>query len=121
MQNKIKRILFQFGPFLGLFFVILLFSILAPPEFLSFYNLKTILTQSVIVGIAALGMTLVIISGGIDLSVGSQIALGTVAVAVVMNMSGADGAQAAGGGTTLLAAGAGIGLCAFCGLIIGLI
>ena len=45
------------------------------------YNWRTIAVQSVIVGTAALGMTLIMIAGGIDLSVGSAIALVTVAVA----------------------------------------
>jgi ribose transport system permease protein len=44
---------------------------LATPRFLSVSNLLTILTQSSIIGIMAVGMTFVIISGGIDLSVGS--------------------------------------------------
>ena len=34
------------------------------------YNLKTIATQTVIVGLGAIGMTFVIVAGGIDLSVG---------------------------------------------------
>lgn len=44
-------------------------------------NLETILRQTTIVGLAALGMTMIIISGGIDLSVGAAIALVTVVVA----------------------------------------
>ena len=116
----LKRILSRFGPFLGLFSVYVIFALLRPDEFFTFYNFKTILTQSVIVGIAALGMTLVIISGGIDLSVGSQIALGTVAIAVVLNAVGA-GAAEVGGTASLLAVAAGIGACALCGVVIGAI
>jgi ribose transport system permease protein len=41
-------------------------------------NIKTVLTQTVIVAIGALGMTLVIVSGGIDLSAGSLVALTSV-------------------------------------------
>ena len=89
-MNTIKKILSDYGPFIGLVFVFVLFAILSPDAFTSFYNIKTILTQSVIVGIAALGMTFVIISGGIDLSAGSQIALGTVVTAVAINWGGAD-------------------------------
>jgi ribose/xylose/arabinose/galactoside ABC-type transport system permease subunit len=120
MQDNFKRILSRFGPFLGLFFVFAIFAILRPDEFFTFYNFKTILTQSVIVGIAALGMTLVIISGGIDLSVGSQIALGTVALATVLSMGGTDVAQV-GGMTPLLAIGAAVIACSLCGLVIGAI
>lgn len=108
-----KKVLQQFGPFLGLFFVLILFAFLAPSSFLQFYNLKTIITQTVIVGIAALGMTLIIISGGIDLSVGSQIALGTVAAATVLNKFG-DGS---GWFLAILSA---MTICALCGLLIGI-
>ena len=91
----LRRILSDFGPFIGFVFVFVLFAILGPPAFTSFYNLKTILTQSVIIGVAALGMTFVIILRGIDLSVGSQIALTTVVVATIINYFGpAPGAAA---------------------------
>jgi len=76
----VSKILSKFGPFLGLIVVIALFSI--PGEvreyFLSVSNFKIILTQTVIVAIAALGMTMIIVSGGIDLSAGSVIALTSV-------------------------------------------
>jgi ribose/xylose/arabinose/galactoside ABC-type transport system permease subunit len=49
--------------------------------FLTAYNWRTIAVQSVIVGTVALGMTQIMIAGGIDLSVGSAVALVTVAVA----------------------------------------
>ncbi|MEO0793834.1 MAG: ABC transporter permease [Verrucomicrobiota bacterium] len=94
MQLKAKQLLSNFLPFLGLIFVLIV-SIIAilikDPSgedlgnFLSFDNVKTVLIQAVVVGIAALGMTLVIISGGIDLSVGSQVALATVVFAFVIN------------------------------------
>lgn len=90
MKNRLRKTLMAFGPFGGLLLVFAFFAVLAPGEFVSFYNIKTILTQSVIIGIAALGMTYVIISRGIDLSVGSQVALGTVVIAVVINQGGDD-------------------------------
>src|SRR5438132_7425265 len=74
------RLLSLLGPFLGLLLVIGLFS-LSPtvrPYFLTGANFKIILTQTVIVAIGALGMTLIIVSGGIDLSVGSLVALTSV-------------------------------------------
>ena len=75
------------GPFIGLALVILLFSI--PPQirgtFLSLDNFKGVATQTVITGLGALGMTLIIISGGIDLSVGSVLALTSVVVALLLN------------------------------------
>ena len=69
------------GPVLGLVGIYLFFVIIGPPSFSSARNLETIARQTAIVGTAALGMTLVIISGGIDLSVGSVVALATVIVA----------------------------------------
>ena len=45
-------------------------------------NFELMLRQTAVVGMAALGMTLVIIAGGIDLSVGSIVALSTVVVAL---------------------------------------
>jgi erythritol transport system permease protein len=50
-------------------------------------NLESILRQSAVYATAALGMTLVIIAGGIDLSVGSIIALAVVVVAWVLSMT----------------------------------
>ena len=74
-----------FGPFLILAFVTIFFAAIMPAEvrenFFSFYNFKSILNQTVIVAIGALGMTMIIVSGGIDLSVGSVIALTSVVAA----------------------------------------
>ncbi len=53
-------------------------------QFLSAENWRTIAVQTVIVGTAALGMTVIIIAGGIDLSVGSTVALVTVCMALFM-------------------------------------
>ena len=70
-------------PFVGLFMVLLLFAMDAELRSLFFKggNFKTILTQTVIVAIGAMGMTLVIVSGGIDLSAGSLVALCSVVTA----------------------------------------
>lgn len=72
----------------GLVGVFLLFVVLlATTKGYSFAdpgNLETILRQTTIVAIAALGMTMIIVSGGIDLSVGAIIALVTVVVAACM-------------------------------------
>jgi len=75
-----------FGPFLGLVLVTVLFAFVTRESgnFLTVYNWRTIAVQTVIVGTAALGMTLIIISGGIDLSVGSAVALVTVAMALAV-------------------------------------
>lgn len=86
------------GPVLGLVVVFGLFALIAPPSFATGRNLETIARQTAIVGTAALGMTLVIISGGIDLSVGSIVALGTVVIAWLLQKAGVGPLTAAVGG-----------------------
>jgi ribose/xylose/arabinose/galactoside ABC-type transport system permease subunit len=74
------------GPFLGLLLITGLFTALTYREgtFLAVYNWRAIAVQTVIVGTAALGMTMIMIAGGIDLSVGSVVALVTVAIGVAV-------------------------------------
>ena len=78
--TKTRHLLNALGPFFGLLFVIGLFCLSSEvrPYFLTGANFKIILTQTVIVAIGALGMTMIIISGGIDLSVGSTVAFTSV-------------------------------------------
>ena len=59
------------------------------PQFFAPANLELMARQTAIVCIAALGMTMVIVSGGIDLSVGSIVALSTVVIALLLR----DGRQ----------------------------
>ena len=77
----------RLGPLLGLVLVIGIFSVLmdTPGRFLSANNLRIVFAQTVIVAIGAIGMTLIIISGGIDLAVGSTIALTGVITALSVN------------------------------------
>ena len=76
----------RFGPFFALFLVIAVFAAISdnPGRFLSTANLRIVLAQTVIVAIGAVGMTLIIISGGIDLSPGSTIALTGVTCALAL-------------------------------------
>ncbi|MGK3943876.1 ABC transporter permease [Streptomyces caeruleatus] len=53
-------------------------GITAPDEFLSTSNLQLVLTQASVIGVVTVGMTFVITSGGIDLSVGAMVALSSV-------------------------------------------
>lgn len=90
MKDTAKKILAQAGPFLGLFVVIVLFTLIVAPDsegrqiFLDYGNFKRIFTQTVIVAVGALGMTIIIVSGGIDLSVGSSIAFTSVVGALLI-------------------------------------
>jgi ribose transport system permease protein len=97
------------GTLIGLVAVMAVFAILAP-AFLSERNLLNILQQSSLNACLALGMTLVIITGGIDLSVGSTAAFSAVITASLMLA-----------GTPLwLAIAFGLLLGALCGLLNGL-
>lgn len=99
------------GPLAGLVGVYGLFALLGPDSFTSGRTLETMARQTAIVGTAALGMTLVIIAGGIDLSAGSVIALSTVAIASLLQ----------GGAPPLVAAVGGIFAGLVCGLANGLL
>jgi ribose/xylose/arabinose/galactoside ABC-type transport system permease subunit len=95
-----------FAPLMALLCVYVLFSILTPDTFLRSLNLVTMLRQTVVVSIAAVGMALIIVHGGIDLSVGSTVALTTVVVAKCLQA----GASPAATVCAALALGAAAGL-----------
>ncbi len=80
-RERTRWLALRLGPLLGLIAVYILFSLIGPESFSTFQNLETIARQTAIVGTAALGMTMIIIAGGIDLSAGSMIALVTVVIA----------------------------------------
>ncbi len=82
VQGRLSRL----GPLLGLLLVVAFFAFAsgAPERYLSANNLRVVLAQTVIVAIGAIGMTLVIVAGGIDLSVGSTIALTGVLCALAL-------------------------------------
>ncbi|SFM46754.1 ribose ABC transporter membrane protein [Gracilibacillus orientalis] len=86
--KKIKSMLGLLGPLLGLFFIVVIISILNP-DFLSATNLLNVLRQVSINALIAFGMTFVILTGGIDLSVGSILAL-SGAVSASLMAAGVD-------------------------------
>jgi ribose/xylose/arabinose/galactoside ABC-type transport system permease subunit len=96
---------------LGLGFVVAMFGLLRPTTFLTTENFQLMLMQTAVVGTAALGMTMIIISGGIDLSIGSNIALCNVVVALLLQAHVHP----------LLAALGGVATGACCGGVIGLL
>jgi len=61
-------------PLLGLLIIYVIFAIMSP-TFRNFNTFKTILTQAVVLGTLAAGATMVLISGGLDLSIGSLFGL----------------------------------------------
>src|SRR2546423_6753666 len=88
----------KLGPLIGLVFVVALFGLLRPATFLAPDNFQIILMQTTVVATAALGMTMIIISGAIDLSIGSNIALCTRAIAPFLAHRGPPPLAAVGGG-----------------------
>ncbi|MBW8895154.1 MAG: ABC transporter permease [Acidobacteria bacterium] len=106
-----RSIVERAGTFVGLVLVAIIFGALVGPQFFAPTNLELMARQMAIVSIAAVGMTIVIVSGGIDLSVGSMIALCTVAIAQLLRMDVSP----------LLAAVGGIAVAAVCGLINGVL
>lgn len=89
-QNDLVSILLEYGIVLVLLFIIIIFSFLSE-NFFTANTLITILRQVAITGITSVGMCYVIMTGGIDLSVGSIAAVTAVSAAIFMGngMSGA--------------------------------
>jgi ribose transport system permease protein len=97
------------GPLLALVILYVVFAVMTDGGFLRGVTQVTIARQTVVVGLGAVGMTLVIVSGGIDLSIGSVVALSAVVVAKALD----DGQ----GPVTAALFGAGVGL--LCGALNG--
>ena len=108
---RVRELLRRLAPVAGLLGVYVLFALIGPDSFTSTATLSTIARQTAIVGVAALGMTLVIILGGIDLSVGSVVAMTSVVVALVLSA----------GAAPLLAVAAAVATGALTGLASGLL
>jgi ribose transport system permease protein len=108
---KTRDLLTRGGPLLGLLFVCAVFAFLIGPQFFRPVNLELIARQTAIVCTAALGMTMVIVAAGIDLSVGSIIALSTVVIALLLKRDVSP----------LLSALGGVAAAAACGLANGIL
>jgi ribose/xylose/arabinose/galactoside ABC-type transport system permease subunit len=81
---NMAQFLSRYGTFVA-FILLLLFNLIVTPNFLSWQTLNVNLTQVATIVIVAVGMTLVIATGGIDLSVGSLMAIaGTAAPMIFM-------------------------------------
>lgn len=113
MNERVRKALRTpwFGPALALLVAWIVFAALRPDSFMRPHTLVTMARQTVIVGVATIGMTLIIVQGGIDLSVGSSVALTSVIVAKLLK---------AGHGP-LAACAVGIGAAALCGALNGVL
>ena len=84
MKNISNKMTTNVSLFLFLIFLIILFSFTSE-HFLSYYNITSLLTNISYSGIAAVVLTLVMISRGLDISIGGVIGLTTVVVATLYN------------------------------------
>ena len=115
-------LLLRFRSVAGLAGILLVAILLSPTAsdrsniFLQPGNLTDILRQMSVIGILALGMTFVILTSGIDLSVGSTLALSTCLVAMVLTRALSGSGPLA---HSALAAGAALGACALAGALNG--
>lgn len=114
--EMIKDFLKRNGVWIAFLILAIGISVLTEGSFLSSRNLTNLLRQTSINGILAAGMTLVILHGGIDLSIGSIVALAGIAVGVSQvqwgwNAQGLEGA--------LMSAGLALGVGTLAGLING--
>ncbi|WP_096187183.1 ABC transporter permease subunit [Evansella halocellulosilytica] len=87
-NKRLNSLLSTIGPFIGLLLIIIIITILNP-SFLSFSNILNVLRQVSINALIAFGMTFVILTGGIDLSVGAILAFSGAVTATLM-ASGVD-------------------------------
>jgi ribose transport system permease protein len=94
---------------MALIALIVILTSLRPGEFLTWDNLVNIAIASVLVGLCALAQTLVILTGGIDISIGSIVGLSSVVCALVA-------AQSPYAGTGILSIVVSIGVGAACGV-----
>jgi len=111
ISPQLKRTLQRLGPFIALLIVCVGLALLSP-DFLTVSNLFDVMRQVSINAVIAFGMTLAILLGGIDLSVGSILAVSSVLIALMLKAGVAAGPAA----TVGLLAGAAMG--AVNGLII---
>jgi ribose transport system permease protein len=82
-------------PFFTLITLFIILSI-ASPNFLTYTNLSSVARQTAVINIMALGMTMIIVSGGIDLSVGSILALSGLLGTMTMEKHGIPAGMVAG-------------------------
>jgi ribose transport system permease protein len=87
MQKNIKKIFSDYSVLVALIILFVISSIVRGNEFLSINNITNILRNSVSIGIITIGMTAIIILGGIDLSVGSMMVLCGVVILAVINLT----------------------------------
>ena len=98
-RSRLSNLAWSLGPLLGLVVVSLIFGAIEyqvatdegrEPQFFTSQSVQVVLNHASLIGVAALGMTLIIIAGGIDLSAGTAIALTATVIAWIYR-EGFDG------------------------------
>jgi simple sugar transport system permease protein len=82
--SNIRSLRHRLGPFMGLIAIFVAGGILNGETFINLYNQLNVLARVSIIALPAIGMTMVIISAGIDLSVGSIVSLASVVCAMLL-------------------------------------
>src|ERR1700704_3744370 len=99
---SVLRLLSRTKLYCGLLMILLIGALASPHSssgkniFLSYGNLTDVLRQVSITGLVATGMTMVILLGGIDLSVGSVMGFSTIVCAMLLTKSGWTAASIVG-------------------------
>lgn len=110
MKSSFKGMILKYKSLIGLILLCTVVSIINP-RFLAVSNLRNVLTQVSVNAIIAIGMTFVILTGGIDLSVGSILAISGAVAATIMKSTG----------NVLLSVVAALAIGGFIGLINGIV
>ena len=87
MKTNLKSLVIKYKSLIGLLILCIGISIITP-RFFSIGNVKNVLTQVSVNAVIAIGMTFVILTGGIDLSVGSILAVSAAVAASIMKSTG---------------------------------
>ncbi len=87
MNNNLKNTVLKYKSLIGLLILCIVISFITP-RFLSIANIKNVLTQVSVNAVIAIGMSFVILTGGIDLSVGSILAVSGAAAASIIKSTG---------------------------------
>lgn len=82
--EDIKRTISKYGTLLGLVIIVLIAAIATRGASLSRINIQNLLRQVTVLGFSSLGMTVVILTGNIDLSIIGNVSMTTVLTAVLM-------------------------------------
>lgn len=121
-KGAVLNLLLMLGRVAALATIFVGFGLAVPNyAFFSASNIENILMQSAVYGMAGLGMTMIIVTGGIDLAAGSTIAMSMVSTALVLTANGGKFVEGSPVLCTLLAVIAGVATGVIVGLIQGLL